>query len=307
MVIKTLLDATRNQSGHHAHYDATGAVRSVTPKPAASAQHHAMSAIELAAPTQTLAHYFADTLPRSVSDAGASVNLPAYLAAASRVVSHGATLIVQPEASDVVTGSDGTLAFQRRDVRFGVITPAPFAGVPDGDELTASALPLLTDALDLETIPTYGFQTVITRADARHFADGLLSSAAMLSIAMGLGRIADAALLDAVTASTPATFSLGAAAAAGFNFSELRGLIGTSGTGASVDASGVLRAAGIEADLTSASAATVIGAFSRAAVVFSDRISFTAERINTNGDCTLTCWCNAQALLPQPGAFWVAA
>jgi hypothetical protein len=307
MVIKALLDATRNQTGHHAHYDATGAVRSVTTKPAASAQHHSLSAIELTAPNETLGHYFADALPREGSAAGASITLPTYLAAASRVVSHGATLIVQPEASEAVVGSNGALAFQRRDVRFGVIAPAPFTEVPDGDELTASALPLLTDALDLETIPTYGFQTVITRADVRHFADGLFSSAAMLSIAIGLGRIADATLLDAVTDSAPATFSLGAAAAAGFNFSELRALIGTSGTGASVDTSGVLRAAGIEADLTPASAATVIGAFSRAAVVFSDRISFTAERINTNGDCTLTCWCNAQALMPQPGAFWKAA
>lgn len=307
MVIKDLLDSTRNQAAHHAHYDATGAVRSVTAKPAASAQHHSLSAIELNAPSETLGHQFADVLPREGSAAGTSIKLPTYLAAASRVVSHGATLIVQPEASDAVVGSNGALAFQRRDVRFGVIAPAPFSEVPDGDELTPSVLPLLTDALDLETMPSFGFQTTVTRADARHFTDGLLSSAAMLSIAMGLGKIADAVLLDAVMASTPGTFSLGAAAAAGFNFSELRALIGTSGTGASVDASGVLRAAGIEADLTSASAATVIGTFSRAAVVFSDRISFTAERINTNGDCTLTCWCNAQALMPQLGAFWKAA
>jgi len=304
MTIRSILESSRRQLGAHVHYDASGNVRGATPKPAASVEHGMISTIELAAPAVVGDRYFMDVLPRNETGAGATIRLPDYLAAASRVVSAGSRLIFQPEANKVAANDTGVVGFIREDATFATIDRAAFSRVADGDGVAVSALPFHADTVDLETMPSYAFQTTVTRADARFFTDGVLSSAAMLSIAMGIADVIDAVALETIAATNPTAFSLGAAAAAGFDFSDLSALVGTNGTGAAVDAQGVLRAQGVAAALTKNTAGTIVGNFARAAVVLSERITFTASRANASGEVELTAWVNAQALLPQPTAFW---
>src|SRR5690606_1575138 len=126
------------------------------------------------------------------------------------------------------------------------------------------------------------------------------------AIMFGLAQAADRTLLAAIVTETPAAFTHGAAAARNLEFAELRALVGTDGTGATVDAAGSLRAAGVLADYTPTIEETVIGAFNRAAVAVHPEIVVHAERRNLQGDLVLTVFANLLPLVPDSGAFWLA-
>lgn len=305
--LQQLLASAKNQVGYAETYDATGAVRHVHQKPAASVSRHSLRAMELPA--------FAVDPLRIIhtplgTEAGKRTKLSDAVLAGSRVAAAGAHLIIVPTAAEPVAASNGELIFTRQETRFDVIDPAEFAVVPDGDELTATALPVHRTLVDLETMPSLGFRVELSRRDQKAYADGELADTALASIALGLGRAVDATLLSAIAATTPDAFSLGAAAALGIEWSELRALVGTSGSGGLIAPDGTLRAgwgpstSGVLAELTPDTAATILGAFNRAAVAVSEDIALIAERIDVNGQMALTCWCNMSALLPVPGAFW---
>src|SRR5690606_32912160 len=119
------------------------------------------------------------------------------------------------------------------------------------------------------------------------------------AIVLGIGRAADEILLSALTAAGLADFSLAAVAAKGLAFSELRAVVGTAANGAAVDDNGVLRAAGVPADLTPEMAGTIVGSFNRTAVAVHEDIRVIFERLNLNGDLTVTAWLNAVPVIPD--------
>ncbi|MGK8941588.1 hypothetical protein ACRS81_12520 [Stutzerimonas stutzeri] len=310
--LRTLLEDAKHQLGYSASYDQTGAVRHVIPKAAASVQTTSLRELTLP-PFMAASQGLHQVQTPFGTEAGKKTTFSEALLKASRVAQAGAKIIMVQQAAEAVGDLEGELAFKRRAARFDVIEAAKFALVPDADplavppltgEVSTSALPIYSAAIDVDTMPSYGFRVSLSRAEQRQYEDGQLADAALVAIAMGVARVADAALLSAVAASTSAAFSLGAAAALGLEFSELRALVGTAGTGAAVSQDGNLRAAGITAELTDQTAATIVGAFNRSAVAVFDDVTLVAERIGMNGDLALTCWVNMQPLLPLPGAFW---
>jgi len=175
---------------------------------------------------------------------------------------------------------------------------------PDGTDLTDSAIQVYRAYADRKTIPAYGVRIPMSRSEQKSYREGELADSVLVSIALGVSRAADAALLGAIKAANPAAFSLAAAAAKGLKFHELRSLVGTAGTGAAVGQDGALRVAGVQAELTPDIDATIVGAFNRSAVAIHEEITLLAERINVQGALVLTCWVHLQALLPKPDSFF---
>jgi len=303
-LLKLLSDA-RRQLGYSETLNPDGSTRHVHAKPAASVVTLSLRALELPAPPSPTGLAAVHVPQREA--AGKVTTLPLAVAQRSRAVTAGARLfMVEPAVAAVPTGS-GEIALARRNGRFTVVEPAALVKTDDGDDLAASTLPFFAANVDMETMPAYGCHFELSRADQRDYNDGELADAALASLVMGIGRACDAELMAAIVASTPGAFSIGAAAAAGFEFQELRALIGTAGTGAAIGQDGTLRAGGVVGELTDASTATLIGAWSRAGVAVADDVRVIAERTGRNSALRLTAWANIQAMLPRPGCFWTAA
>lgn len=299
--IEILMGSARNAVGYDAHYDGNGEIRHSTPKVAGSIKH--CSVRELEVPAFAASVFDAVHFPLG-TEAGKRTTLPSALMAGSRALAAGARLIVGPNNGEGTTTNNGELVFQRHRTRFDVIEAAPFASLLDDQEVSESALPIHSAAVEWGDARNLGFRVALSRADQRAYKDGQLADEVLAGIVLGLARTADTVLLDAIMAHDPEAFALSAAAAAGFKFAELRALVGSAGDGAVVGQDGTLRAAGVSAELTPSCAATVVGAFNRAAVAVHPDITVIAERRDVQGEMKITCWATMQALLPQPGAFW---
>jgi hypothetical protein len=301
--LRNLLDAASRMTAADATYNPDGSVRHVVAKAPASVLNANLRQL-------TMPPFLAGTGMHQVrapkgTEAGKQTTFSAALLQASRVSQAGARIILVSEAMEPQQGAPNAVpVLARVNSGYTVIEAAPFALVADGAEVTESPLAVYRDLVDVETMPAYGFRVALSRAEQKAYEDGQLADCALSSIALGVANMADRVLLSAIAASTPAAFSLGAAAALGLEFAELRALIGTAGTGAAVGQDGTLRAAGVLAELTNQTAETIVGSFSRAAVAVHEDMRLVAERTNKQGELILTCWVNAQALMPLPGAFW---
>lgn len=300
-LLKLIEDAKR-QMGASVIYDHAGEVRHVMPKVPASVS--SLNLRELSLPPFLASQGLNQVRVPVGTEAGKKTTFSSVLLESSRVSQAGARIILVNEADDAIGIPGGGIALQRRNAGYTLIEAANFAVVPDGDELANSSLPIYRDLIDLETIPSLGFRVALSRAEQLAYEGGQLADSALASIALGIARAADTSLLSAIVAGNPAAFSLGAAAALGVEFAELRALVGTAGSGASVGQDGTLRAAGVLAELTPTIAETIAGTFNRAAVAVHEDIRLVAERTNKQGELILTCWVNMQALLPLPGAFF---
>ena len=303
-VLQNLLTRGRQAQADIGMFDDAGNLRGIHKRAAASVARH--SILELDAPAFTAAAVRSDYEPEGTS-AGKQTKLSAAMLAGSRVIQAGARPLIIPAAPEPIQAKNGEVFFEERVNGFDTIEAAQFIQVGDGEDLPDSALPVNRARVSLETMPTLGIRIPLTRSEQKSYRDGLLADTAMASIALGMARAVDATLLTAIAATSLAEFSIGAAAALGLEFAELRALIGTAGTAAAVGQDGTLRAAGVLAELTPDATGTTVGAFNRAAVAVSEDIALIAERVNVKGDLVLTAWINCQALLPLPGAFWSVA
>lgn len=302
-LLKLFNDAKR-QVGATATYDQNGAVRHIMERAPASVLSRSIRELSLP-PFMASQGMHQVRMPKG-TEAGKQTTFSSVLLEASRASQAGARVILVSEADEPVQipGGGGGIALQKRNAGYTLVEAANFAEVADEDDVANSSLPIYREMIDLDTMPSYGFRVALSRSEQKAFEDGELEDSALVSIALGIARAADQVLLAAIAASTPAAFTLGAAAALGVEFAELRALVGTAGNGAAVGQDGTLRAAGVLAELTPTVADTIVGSFSRAAVAVHEDIRLVAERTNKQGELILTCWLNAQALLPLPGAFW---
>lgn len=243
---------------------------------------------------------------------GKLIPLSASIMERSRVAQAGAVLMIVPEASEAVPmGKTGDIALVSRPHRFITVEAAPFVPVPEPvfpalPDLPESPTPIARADVSFAG-PSYGFRSRVSRRQMSLYGADAVLEQLMQAITLGLARAADHALLNAIIAGAPAAFGLGGAAALGLNFGELRALVGTNAAAAQVGQDGMLRVAGVPAELTQAIAATVVGSFTRAAVAVHDSLRVAVERRNAAGDMVVTCWADLEALLPEAAFFWTAA
>lgn len=241
----------------------------------------------------------------------ASVPVSAEIARNSIVASAGAHVIAyEPEKTAQPIGlADGVGAMQRLPWHFTAIEASPFAVVADGADVVASTPQVFRSEIKFDdtAVTSRALRFELSRAYLREFGRDVVERELMTSILLGLARAADHALLQAIKMSTPAAFTLAAAAAAGLQWAELKSIIGTAGAGGVVGTDGTLRAGGALAELSDQVDISLVGCWSKSAVAIHDSVRVLIERRNLNGDMQLTCFADIQPLLPVENAFWTVA
>ncbi|KVE76995.1 hypothetical protein [Burkholderia vietnamiensis] len=303
----------RNAPGNKNLYDHYGDVRAVIPgKPL----------------VRSIIDLNGDLLPTIESDDGMSLKRPPVGRPAvevttigtgvikqSLVAQAGAKVVIWEDPTEAVsTGLTGDVLMVSKPAYFETFEAAPFAIVPDGGDVGITPLPIKRAQIHVDAAgglqtgtAIYGLRFEFDRATLKSYPN--FENAIMHAITHGLARTADAVLLSAIVAAAPAPFSLSAAAAAAVRFGELRALVGTTAAGAAVGQDGVLRAAGIAAEMTPDMAATIVGAFARSAIMIRSEVDVIAERVKLPpdqmaGGVAFTAWAAMQPLLPDTSRFW---
>lgn len=237
--------------------------------------------------------------------AGQTSMLSAAILERSRVAQAGAQIIIARERPAPTAGD--VVALYRESARLDLVEAAQLTEVVDDADVAASALPMHSAAIEWPDAPSVACRFTVTRAQMRDIGGDQLQSNLVQSIVFGLAQAADRALLSAIVAATPDAFTLGAAAARNLEFSELRGFVGTSGTGAVVGQDGTLRASGVLAELTPTITGTLIGSFSRAAVGIHPDVMLHASRLSVKGDLEFVVFANLVTAIPDASAFWTVS
>ena len=297
-----LLQLARVASEGIQHFDHAGNFRGFTPRVPAVTGGIRLTDLLPSIPAKARVDY----APLSARLAGNKLTLATALLEASQVMQAGAALLPMAPAPMPVPDTQAS-AWYRQAAKFSTITAAPFAIVADGVDVAVSAFPAHRAGIDIGDVPTAAVSFTFKRRQQKDVVEDLLTAELSIALALGLARYVDSILLGALAASAPAPFTLAAAAAKGLRFGELAAFIGTAGNGAAVGQDGILRAAGVRAELTDTTAGTYAGAFSRAAVAVRDDIPLYVERTSLAGELKVTAFVNAQPLLSDPAAFWTVA
>lgn len=245
-----------------------------------------------------------------------AVDPRAVIESRSVAIQSGAKLVLAHPRDDalVVAGqrTDGLYGLYRDAALVRRILPATFTDVADGASAPAQAIPTRDIQYSWPEAPSAAFSTTVTRAADRAVGGGDdLWSALLAAVLEGLAEYCDRAFFAAVNAamgSTPPAFTFALAAAQHLQESDLRGVIGTTGTGAGYRGDGAfVTNPGVRALLSSQLSNTIIGAFGTGAIGLWPTIDVRISRLNTLGDATLTCFASAQGLVPDSNVFWTAA
>lgn len=245
--------------------------------------------------------------------AGEVMTLEHALLLNSRCAQAGAAIVALPEQMLI----EGTVpALQEVPAGMRIISPANFAAIAldeltdEGAVPTSALAEILTEAeVDRDSMTQRAFRVRLKRSDMRDTGEARIVAEVLHAIGLGLGRAIDQTLLAAILAAAPAVYSnqpvgtASAAAARGLRWSDLAAIVGTAGSGATVDG-GQLYVGGVAAELTGDMTETLVGAFDRFGVVVSPDIEVLAERTDTAGGLTLTCWIDMQAMVPDVQNVW---
>jgi hypothetical protein len=242
--------------------------------------------------------------------AGEVVTLSGGIIANSRVAKTGAHVILRTESTNgfAVGKTADDVVFERTPARFVNVDAAQFGTVAEDADAPSVGLASVVRAADLTAdwgaAKMKAFSMELKRSDLHRVKTDELLAEVMTAITLGVARAADEVLLSAITAAMPDAFTLAALASRGLRFGDVRALAGTSATGAAVGADGVLRVAGVPAELTPDMAGTLVGAWSRAGVAVNDEVTVIFERVNPNGRLALSVWATMLPVVPDASVFW---
>jgi hypothetical protein len=245
----------------------------------------------------------------NAAPAGETISIEHAVAANSRVFRAGAHLLVRKDREAAAVGREGLVAMRREETSFRVIRPLHLSVLADDADVTAQSHPADVAAIEWNDAPNYAARIELPRSERVKVDPEILCGEILAAVALGIGRAVDQVLLAAIAGATPAptAFTLAKAAAAGLSFEELRAIAGTSGAGAAVAQDGALRVAGVAAELSDATAGSLIGSFARAAVAIDDHIELHIQRLGRNGAMAATLHLGLLALVPSADFYWTAA
>lgn len=247
----------------------------------------------------------------SFKNAGASLTLKAAAAKSSRVISAGASLISDDHLEKLIPVPGG-VGVDKQAVSFTTLNAASFDKVdfeanPDA-EVAVSDLPISVSELDRDALISRAVAFRLSRRQLKTMGKSNKQMAMELvwPIIQGLGRAIDQTLFEAINALPASSWALGKAAEQGFPFDALRAIVGTHATSFHANASeGALYVEGVPAELTPDMTNTLIGVWSRAAIVVDPNINLIVSRTDASGGVEVVCWVDMQALLPDPAVFWL--
>lgn len=246
----------------------------------------------------------------SQTPGGEKMTMAAAVLQLSRVSAMGSHVIVRSDPTRAIpTGLDSKVILLERVAKyFSCVEAANLEMLTDDEEMPVSARPVSRVVISWPDSHTHGVRYEIKRRDIRQLGNETFVNETLMAILLGLARVADAELLSAITAASPAEFSPSSVAAAGLRMDEVRALVGTDGTSAGWNGAGQFVAAGgVLADTTADTDLTIVGAFNRSAVAIHEEITLTAERRNLEGDLIFTAFANVVPLVPDVSRFWVVS
>ena len=242
---------------------------------------------------------------------GERMTIAAAILQLSRVSAMGANIIIRADPTRAVPVSPemkGIPALESVAKWYSTIEAANMAPLSDDEEMPVSTRPVSRAEIVWADSQTHGVRFEIKRKDIILLGNDTFVNETIMSLILGLARVADAELLSRITSASPTEFSPAKVAERGLRIDEIRAIVGTNGTGAGWNGAGQFVAAGgVLADTSGDVAETVVGAFSRAGVAIHEEITLTAERRNLQGDLIFTAFANVIPLLPDPSRFWLAA
>lgn len=239
--------------------------------------------------------------------AGEMVPCSTAIANGSRVAEAGASLVFLPEHdAPQIIGPEKVAMLNHPNYprHFVNVDPALFAEIADDQDTPETARQIHLAPINLDDLRQHSVRVRVNHKEQADRGAEQVANEILASIMAGISRTVDKVFLDTVLATTPEAFALTKAATKGAKIGNLRALVGTAGAGAAIRDDGALTAAGIPAELTAAMSETVVGWFERGAVLLGPDLSILAERLNTNGDLTVTAWFSLNAVLPDSGNFW---
>lgn len=301
------LAGARTAQGDIIHYNHDNTVRGVTARTAATVGVINILS-ELPKPADPR-HLIGD-LPAG-TEAGKVSRLDTSIVANSAVLSSGAHLIVcdLEENSKAIPMEKGGIAFQNTERYFDIIDRAPFTLIDGEHEELAPNSPRITSRLiDTTGMKVLGTRVELTRAEQRRFAsEGVMAAEVLTSFALGLGAALDRLYLDALLVSLPPAYSLAALAAAGFDVTAARALVGTAAAGAVVEpTTSELRVSGLPARMTAAMAETLVLVPARSAIAIDSEIRIIAQKTGKHGGLALTALASAIPIVDAASAWAVS-
>lgn len=172
------------------------------------------------------------------------------VAKASTYLQAGVSLAVMPDPfKDNYSGNPGALLGHNQ---FATVTPLVLQNIAEGQELTPVASPIKFQDFKFAEVSSSGVQFSISRRTAKDTPFLQLHGMIYKSIAEGIAHAIDAAIAAKIAASTPAAFTLAAAATAKVKTGEIKGITdGTSAKATMLD--GELYLNGFNAELCASS------------------------------------------------------
>ncbi|MFV8529444.1 hypothetical protein [Ralstonia pseudosolanacearum] len=302
--VQTAAEAAARELGFHEHRTPGFQEAKLIPRePVGSASVDLSRALSLAGASGDVHAVGINLVPAGET---AALSPQAIIEQHSRVAAAGAKIIIAARKPAPSFGTQPAFYSDAGLLRH--VTPAAFNSVADGADVGVSPLPVTDVAFGWATTPHQAARFQITRAQHRAVGGDQLHDAVMTAILAGIGELCDRLFLQAVLAATPVAFTMGKLAARHAKFDEARALIGTNGAGAEIAGDGSLRAAGVFAELTAASTATLIGLFQRGAVALRPELDTHIRRLNANGDVEVVCFATAQPVVTDAANdFWTVA
>lgn len=302
--LAAIITEARSAQGDTPFFDENHAVRGIHKRTPAAVRWDSMENVILQPVPDVVAYR---TVTPGAIPAGKRYTFASAVLAASKINQLGAHVFILPDDASFSLPS-GELGFTKKRHGLELLRASEFAAVDDGDDVAETALRLAFAEANRAEMPSHATSHRLTRKQQREYDDsGRLAALAGAGIAAGVADLVDGLLLKALVANTLEAFSLGAVAAKGLGFDNLRAVVGTNGDAATVGTDGVLRAAGVPAILSDQIAETIIWAPSWSGVAIAPAMGLVAERLNVAGDLVLTSFVNAEQLIVDASAVWIAA
>lgn len=246
--------------------------------------------------------------PLAPDSVGKLVKLSHLVALHSRFCEAGGNLVLANRAPKGTTKAGGDPDFYTRPERLRLIKPAAFSLLGDGLEVAETAYPATELEVKIGDAANYSVHFKVTRRTQKSLPDDLLAYEIALAISKGVANLVDKIMLDAIIAAAPGAFSLGSLAGKDVRIDEIRGIVGTAGTGATWRGDGVFSVAnGIPAELSPAISGTVAGAFNKAFVVLSDETRIVLRRNDLMGSMDVLSHVSVKAGLVDKSFFGLVA
>lgn len=254
----------------------------------------------------------------TANNAGETISIAESIFRGSRFAQAGGNIEFWPHLDPQFVGKTGIIGTVEQPKAFAVVGPADLELIADDEfgndtEMTVSSLPLYLADISRANQKSYGVCYRLSRAQQIARGEEQTAAEVLTAIFSGLSKVVDKLAIAAILANTPEAFTLAKAAAAGVRFDQLRGLVGTNGANAHINANGRLvvwpfspnvQTGGIPGELTPVAAETIVGDFSRALAILGADMTILVNRLTVAGDVTVSAWLSVDAVCPASGLFW---